>query len=76
MPNFHAEEWIRIKGRGFVAIITNKLPPDEYDPDNYKGRTVCIDDEYFDCIGVETFMIPRSKDFPYKLNFSLLVKEK
>lgn len=74
-PSLHAEEWFRIKGRGFVASIKERYPETLYDPNEYTDRTVKINDERFLCKGAETFAIPRSKEHPYKFTFCLLVKE-
>ena len=50
-PRFHALEWARIRGRGFVAIVECDVERDR----NESGLVglVVIDEEPFECVGVE-----------------------
>lgn len=77
MYKFHAEEWFEIKKRGPVACIDGQWlidHPEIYDPDTLRGQTVDIDGKTYIVRGVETFLIPRSKERPYSNDFSLLVE--
>lgn len=75
---FTCDNWLRVKGRGFCAVIKEILPeayPAYYDPNQLVGMLVYINDELFRVSGAETCAIWRSEKSPYKLTFSLLVKE-
>lgn len=77
MLSFHAENWFESR-RGRCAVIPKM--PEEYlrhywNPTHLTNQQVEIDGKVYEIAGVETFAIMRSKDYPYRQAFSLLVKE-
>lgn len=67
------DEWIRIKGRGWVAMCKSDR---EYDRDKPEltGQIVTIDDEDFLCVGVERFL-GRPRSIQPGEEIGLLVKQ-
>lgn len=76
MREFTSEGTFDIKGRGQAfAISAEQMPDDLWDPNYMYGEQVSIDGHTYTVKGVETFAIARSPEHPYRLGFSLLVKE-
>lgn len=77
MIELKSDEWIRIKGRGFVAMI-EELPEEFYekyfDPNQLIGEKVKINGETFTVAATETYAISRSVDYPYYFSCGILVK--
>jgi hypothetical protein len=77
---FQSDGWFNIEDRGDVAVIKNPeqvlIKYDIWDPANLVNRWVSIDGKPYRVMGAETFLINRSPKRPYRMPFSLLVKQR
>jgi hypothetical protein len=71
-PRFHALEWYRVRGRGFVAVVACDVERDR-DDSGLKGP-VFIDDELFECVGVDRHL-PAFPIYPGE-KIGLLVRDR
>lgn len=74
MLEFTGKDWYRVKGRGF-CIAVNEQPDGMWNPSDLVGEIVKINGEMFTIKGVEKFLIGISPENPYRLQFSLMVRE-
>lgn len=76
MIELKSSEWIRIKGRGFVALVES-LPvmfyEKYYDPNQLIGQDVKINGEVFRVKATETYAINRTPEMPYMGSCGILI---